>query len=292
MNADPVNLYSLKRDHGGTVYGGGRRWVGPGPGHSRRDASLSVWLTDDGRPLIHSFAGDGFEVCASHLGIAQAEPGRMDRAAHDRQKRAREAEARRRENAALAFCKALWSGGVPVEGSPGAKYLDARAIGWFPADVVFHPNAPRGYTTATTGPALLALARSVTGVPKAVQATFLGQDCRTKISRATFGALLGAAVRLGPVGPDLAVAEGLETAASYAELEGIPAWATLGTANLEAFRPPSCVRRLTIAADGDPAGMKAAHTLAERLRSRCDVTIAAAAAGADWNDLATGKVHV
>src|SRR5665213_1595065 len=170
MTAAAIDLYSLKRDHGGMVYGGGRRWVGPGPGHSRRDASLSVWLTDDGRPLIHSFAGDGFEACAQHLKIEHAAPVRLDRPAYERLKRDREAEATRRENAALAFCDNLWRGGVPVEGSPGARYLDARAIGWFPADVLFHPNAPRGYASTSTSPALIALARSVTGVPKAVQA--------------------------------------------------------------------------------------------------------------------------
>lgn len=292
MTAPAIDLYNLKRDHGGTVYGGGRRWVGPGPGHSRRDASLSVWLTDDGKPLVHSFAGDGFEACVSHLGLVHTAPVKLDRTGYERQKRAREAEAQRREATALAFCDRLWRGGVAVEGSPGARYLDARAIGWFPADLRFHPNAARGYTSTSTSPALIALARSATGAPKAVQATFLTPNCRAKTGRATFGALLGAAVRLGPAGPELAIAEGLETAASYAELEGLPTWATLGTANLEAFNPPSCVRRLIIAADGDVAGLNAAHTLAERLRRRCDVTIASAPAGADWNDVATGVVDV
>ncbi len=292
MNA-PVDLYALKRDHGGMVYDGGRRWVGPGPGHSRRDASLSVWLTDDDRPLVHSFAGDGFAACAEHLGIEHSSPVRLDRTAYERQKRERQADARRRENVALSFCERLWRGAVPVEGTIGARYLESRAIGWFPSDVLFHPATPRGYTTAATGPALLALARSVTGTPKALQATFLTADGRSKTRRITFGALIGAAVRLSPLGgPDLAIGEGLETCASFGELEGWPTWATLGTANLEAFRPPSCVRRLIIAADGDAAGRKAAHTLAEKMRSRCDVTVTAAPAGADWNDVATGNVHV
>jgi hypothetical protein len=291
MTDAAVDLYSLKRDHGGVVYDGGRRWVGPGPGHSRRDTSLSVWLTDEGRPLIHSFASDQFEACASYLGLRQAAPVRLDRAAYARLRREREAERLRRENVALAFCERLWAGAGPVEGSPGERYLEARGIGWFPADVAFHPAAPRGYATSATAPALLAMARSPTGSPRAVQATFLTPDC-AKTGRVTFGALLGAAVRLAPAGLELAVGEGLETSASYAEFESLPTWATLGTANLEAFRPPSCVRHLVIAADGDEAGMKAAHALAERLRSRCDVTIAPAPAGADWNDVATGKAHV
>lgn len=292
MNALPIDLYSLKREHGGTVYDGGWRWVGPGPGHSRRDASLSVRLTDHGTVLIHSFAGDAFEQCAAHLRIEYGSPTWHDRASHGRLKLARAVEAARRENAALAFCEGLWSGGVAVEGSPAARYLDARAIGWFPGDMMFHAAAPRGYTSPATAPALLTMARSATGTPKAIQATFLTPDCRTRTGRMTFGALIGAVVRLAPVGPNLAVAEGMETAASYAELEGVPTWATLGTANLEAFRPPACVRHLTIAADGDATGLKAARTLAERIRSRCDVTIAPAPTGHDWNDVMTGKAHV
>ncbi len=292
MTGPAIDLYALKRDHGGVVYDGGRRWVGPGPGHSRRDASLSVWLTDDGKPLVWSFSSDGLDACKSHLGIEHATPSKLDRTSHDRLNRERQAEATRRENAALAFCERLWGGSEPVEGSAAAGYLDARGIGWFPADVRYHPAAPRGYVSDATGPALLALGRSVTGAARAVQATFLTPDLRAKTGRVTFGALIGAAVRLSPPGPELAIAEGLETAASYAELEGVPTWATLGTSNLEAFRPPASVRRLIIAADGDDAGMKAAHTLAEKLRGRCDVTIAPAPGGGDWNDVATGRVHV
>jgi putative DNA primase/helicase len=90
----------------------------------------------------------------------------------------------------------------------------------------------------------------------------------------------------------LAVGEGLETCASFQELEGVVTWAALGTANLEAFTPPTCVRHLIIAADGDAAGMKAANALATRLRNRCDVTISPAPPGSDWNDVATGKAYV
>ena len=242
--------------------------------------------------MVHSFAGDPFGVCAAHLGIEATAPVRLDRATFDRLKREREAETRRREQEALSFCERLWNGAEAVEGSPGAAYLQARAIGWFPADVRFHPAAPRGYSSSATAPAILGLARSCTGSPKAVQATFLTPDCRSKSSRITFGKLIGSAVRLCPTAETLAVAEGLETAAAYSKLEAVPTWASLGTANLEAFQPPAVVRQLIIAADGDDAGLKAARTLAEQVRSRCEVIIRAAPHGFDWNDVATGRVHV
>jgi phage/plasmid primase-like uncharacterized protein len=97
---------------------------------------------------------------------------------------------------------------------------------------------------------------------------------------------------MAPSGPVLAVAEGLETGASFAEFEGVATWATLGRAGLETFSPPGCVRHLIIAADGDEAGLKSARVLADQMRRRCDVTIMAAPSGADWNDVATGRAHV
>lgn len=287
-----LDLYALRERLGGDVIDGGARWLGPGPGHSPRDRSLSVLISPDGRPLVHSFAGDNFTTCADYLGIKNAAPARVDRVEHDRLKWARHAETARRENAAMAFCERVWSGCQPVEGSPAERYLDARAIDWIPADLGFHARAPRGYATQATAPALVALARSVTGAPKALQVTMLTADGTGKTGRLTFGAILGAAVRLAAADAVLAVGEGLETCASFAKLEGVATWATLGTANLEAFRPPSCVRHLIIAADGDAPGLKAANVLAERLRSRCDVTIMPAPAGADWNDVAMGKANV
>ncbi len=285
-------LEAIKQAHGGRISDGGRRWRGPGNGHSRRDDSLSVYLTDDGRLLVHSFAGDPFADCAAFLGIERGGAKKLDRAAHERLKRQREAEARHRQAEALAFCERVWRGCRPIEGTIAARYLEARAIGWTPGDLAFHPNAPRGYSSHATAPAVVGLVRSVTGAPKAIQSTFLAPDGRSRTGRATFGGLTGGAVRLAPPGPVLAVAEGLETAASFAELEGLATWATLGTANLEAFTPPACVRRLIIAADGDAAGLKSARALAERARRRCDVTISPAPVGADWNDVATGKAHV
>lgn len=69
-----IDLHALRQAHGGMVYDGGRRWIGPGPGHSRRDASLSVMIGDGGRPVIHSFAGDLFQAHAKTLERAGAAP--------------------------------------------------------------------------------------------------------------------------------------------------------------------------------------------------------------------------
>lgn len=283
------DLYAIRQQHGGKVYAGGRRWVGPGPGHSRRDASLSVFVTDEGRALVHSFAGDPFPACAEHLGIEAAEPTKMDRAAWAQAKRQREAEERQRQNAALAFCVNVWGRVQPPEGTAAARYLLGRGVvGPFASDLAFHPAAPTSYAGPNRAPAMVALVRSTQGAPKGLHVTALKPDGSDKAggnARRMFGAVTGASAQLGPAGADLAVAEGIETALSFAHLHGLPTWAALSTAGLRTFDPPATVRRLTIAADGDDAGAEAAEDLARRCARRCDVAIVPAPSGSDWNDV-------
>jgi putative DNA primase/helicase len=84
----------------------------------------------------------------------------------------------------------------------------------------------------------------------------------------------------------LAVAEGIETALSFAQLFGVPSWAALGTANLASFEPPAGLRKLWIAGDPGEAGIEAARRLAQRVRTRMEVMISRPDdAPGDWNDV-------
>ena len=68
--------------------------------------------------------------------------------------------------------------------------------------------------------------------------------------------------------PEMLVAEGIETAASAGVLLGLPAWAALSAGNMAAAMvlPPD-VRTVTIAADPDGPGRKAAQDAAARWRA-------------------------
>lgn len=105
-----------------------------------------------------------------------------------------------------------------------------------------------------------------------------------------YGPVGGGAVRLAPIGLDgvLALAEGVETAAAFWALKGVPTWAALSTAGLQTFVLPAGVRRLLIGADNDDAGagLRAARDLAERARRVCDVEVHPAPEGMDWADVA------
>lgn len=290
-----LDLHQLKRERGGYLYDNSRKWLGPGPGHSRRDRSLSVSIGEDGRVLIYSFSGDRFADCARYLGIATERARPMTQQERNALVRRNQADADRQEADARAFVSRAWLNAEPVEGSPAEAYLFGRGLVLEGCDDVrFHRAAPRSNDgTKPPHPAMVALVRNVAGEATGLHVTYLTKDGRKAFgpaSRLMFGKCSGGAVRLAPIGADgaLAVAEGIETAAAFMALRGIPSWAALSTSGLRAFYVPGGVRRLILAADSDDegAGLAAARSLAGRVQSRCDAEIHAAPEGRDWANVA------
>jgi putative DNA primase/helicase len=70
----------------------------------------------------------------------------------------------------------------------------------------------------------------------------------------SLGPTKGAAVRLAPLGPVLALAEGIETALT-AIVAGVPAWAALSVGGIERFVLPREVVEIIIIADHDRSGI-------------------------------------
>lgn len=284
-----VDLYAIQARVGGQVRRNGRSWQGPGPGHSRGDASLKVDLTDEDRALICSFAGDPFGECLRHLGIDTGRAESTDRATFERLQQERLRAERLRVAQVGAFCEGVVARCDPPEGTLVERYLSRHRGVTLGADLYFNPRTPFAYDGGRRGPAMVAIARGAGGVPKGLHITHLGPD-GAKLRRTCFGSLTGAAVRLQPAQRELAVAEGIETALSFAELYAVPTWAALSASGLAAFVAPPGIRRLVIAADADDrgAGLVAAQQLAERMRGRCDVEIHSAPQGQDWNDVLQG----
>ena len=115
-----ASLAEIARALGGEV--AGAQVVAPGPGHGKRDRSLSVKLSassPDGF-LCHSFSGDHWRTCRDHvaglLGLAsdswKREPG------PPRERTPREPEP---DNRAVAL--GLWRRRKPVEGTLAETYL-------------------------------------------------------------------------------------------------------------------------------------------------------------------------
>ena len=97
----------------------------------------------------------------------------------------------------------------------------------------------------------------------------------------------GAAVRLGPVGDTLGVAEGIESALSVTRLFGLTCWATGSTGLLQKWRPPDGVKKVVISLDNDRnfAGFAAGYTLAHRICDSVEVEVQFPPLGMDYNDL-------
>lgn len=292
------DLRDIVKDLGGDLYAGGSRAVIPGPGHSKKDRSLSLRQTPDGRVVFHSLANDSVRDCFQYLGIEPGQAQAADKAEWAAMRRAREEERRRQLAADQALCASIWAGTVPFAGSLAEAYLWSRHLVLEDCgDIRFHPAAPRAKPRApgderplpAPHPAMVAVVRDRVGASLGLHLTYLALDGTGKAfgdrSRLMFGPMRGGAVHLTPAAPELALGEGLETCLSYRARTGLPIWAGLTTSQYASFELPRGVRRLVIAADGDKGGISAATALAERVHRLCDVEIDPAPEGQDWADV-------
>ena len=193
----------------------------------------------------------------------------------------------------------LWASRRPITPDiPAGRYLTIRGCAMPPPDghlawhpEVYHPAEERPF------PALLALVtHTVTGAPMTVHRTFLAPDGggKARVAKPRLlvkgGDKAGGVVRLWPdeaVTTGLCVAEGLETALTAARGFGL-AWACLDAGNLAILPVLPGVEALTIVADHDEAGTRAAEACGRRwVQAGCEVRMwKAAARDADLNDYA------
>ena len=187
----------------------------------------------------------------------------------------------------------LWDSTRPIAGTVAAAYLAARGVGHVAGarSLRFHPRIPHPHVPGRF-PALVAGVQDTAGRFMGIQRIYLRADGPRKAAldpvRASLGSLAGGAVRLVPVPDDaVLVGEGIESTAAAVRVLDWPggAWATLGTSGLRAIVLPAAMRRVVVAADRDPGGLRAAVALADRLESEGRrVTIEAPPFGdfADW----------
>ncbi len=109
--------------------------------------------------------------------------------------------------------------------------------------------------------------------------------------RKTLGPFNGGALRLGPAGAALGIAEGLETGLSAMRLHEVPVWCACG-ARLGAIDLPPEVETVHVFADNGTPGKDAAERAAERYTHEgrsVDIRYQPPAFG-DWNDVIRAQV--
>jgi hypothetical protein len=262
-----VTPYDLVKALGGTMNG---KWLNiPGPGHSPADRSLGICF-DPNAPdgfVVKSLAGDDEKHCRQYVkSLLKTLSGGTVIASPAFPFNGGTAVVKRIEAAAH-----LWSQTVEAASTPAETYLASRrcVTGDWDAVIRFHPDCPFSYLRA---PAMMALVQNVlTGEPQGVHRTALSGDGKNKrtmpvglTAKMMLGVARGGAVILGQAEPHLGIAEGIETALSAEKLFGIPVWALLSASGIASFPVIPGVTRLTIFADHDEAGLKAAAVCARR----------------------------
>ena len=260
-----VTLQEIARALGGEVHG--NQVLAPGPGHSRKDRSLSVRLSDttpDGF-IVHSHAGDDWRACRDHVADALNLPRNRWRDQREpdleqverRQQARRQADAREQAETARLQRRAgaMWSAAVDPRGSVVATYLRSRGLE-LTDDVAgavlrYHPACPWGDGVA---PAMVAAIRNyTTGRITGIHRTALTAE-GAKIGRKVFGTAAGGAIMLDPaetVSAELTAGEGIETCLSARQLGLRPVWSLISTSNISVLLPIPGVQRLTLLAEND-----------------------------------------
>lgn len=184
-----------------------------------------------------------------------------------------------------------------ADGDPVSKWLRRRGlsqIAW--PSIRFLPDA--AYThddkSKTYHPAMVAKFVAPDGIGYSLHTTFLTEEgdkaAVEKVRRVAAGKIPpGGAVRLASSAETMGIAEGLETAMSAAEIDGVPVWSALNAGNLIKWRPPETARHILIYGDNDASatGQHAAWSLAYRLKGEgyaVEVRIPEFE-GDDWNDV-------
>lgn len=172
--------------------------------------------------------------------------------------------------AKLAQVQKQYDKAVPVYGMPAAAYLHGRGLrptdAWDRLRVLMLPYRGQGRHPVLIAP-IEALDGSLVGLHR-TYLTSVGAKLDVPEPRLTFGYPRGAAIRLGKVTADqLIICEGLEDGLTvYQELtKPIPVWVAGGASFLHRMAIPDQVRCLTIAADNDAAGERAARRAADKL---------------------------
>lgn len=194
----------------------------------------------------------------------------------------------------------LWKASSKLTGSdPVSKYLHTRKILLTPDNVRFCPKCYES-DTKKEYPAMVARVQNADGKPVCLHRTYLNGTGKAELKSpkklmTPTEPLPGAAIRLFQPGGQfesdvIGVAEGIETAISAAQLNGIATWSCLSTSILAGFVPPEKIKRVVIFGDADTnySGQKAAYILANKLYLAgllVEVMIPPEI-GTDWNDLA------
>jgi len=249
VNVMALSLRMVARALSGEV--SGRRVLAPGPGHSKRDRSLSIAFdrtAPDGF-WVHSFAGDNWQTCRDHvksaLGITIQWTNPLK---HHHPKAPTKATEPIAPNTQPAL--KIWQDARTIAGSSAEAYLTGRGLSLPPEAhyaLRYHPNCP---FKGQISPAMIAAMVDIhTNEFHGVHCTRLNPK-----DKAMLGPAKGAVVKLSPdedVTIGLFLCEGIETGLALISIGFRPLWACLSANGLSQFPVLPGIESLTVFADND-----------------------------------------
>ena len=237
------------------------------PAHNDSTPSLRLSDGDDGRLLWYCYAGCSQEAVEHALRERRLWPfvGRRYAGPVANGEEVGQRTDQARTEAAMAIWRKSWI----AAGSLVETYLRSRSINLPPPPSLRFVFRLGHYPSQTRWPAMLALVtRGIDGMPVAIHRTYLSCDGEGKApvgpQRMMLGPCRGGVVRLGTPTDELLVGEGIETCLTGMEATDIPAWAALSTTGMETLELPASITNVTILADADPPGERAADRTARR----------------------------
>jgi phage/plasmid primase-like uncharacterized protein len=241
--------------------GGG--WVALCPAHDDHTASLSIGRSEQGKVLIHCFAGCTYESVIDALG---GQP--WSNPPRNPERKTNLAQGRRDNS---EWARQIWRESREAPGTIVQDYTFGRGFTDSPPQCLrFHPGLR--HPSGVSLPAMVAAIDDLGGEIVGIHRTFLKRDGTGKAAvepnKMALGKLGGGAVRLTAGAPELILSEGIETGLSILQATGRHVWAALGTSNLGRVELPDFVRRIIIGADQDDSGIKAATVAANTYRAR------------------------
>jgi hypothetical protein len=197
-------------------------------------------------------------------------------------------------SATLDLARRLWREAVPAAGTLVETYFAHRGLHLEPGmPLRFHAHAWRNRAKGPPGPAMVALmTHPERNEPTGVHVTYLRPDGRGKADGPAAKVMLGhrGIIRLSPdeeATLGLGLAEGIETSVAVMQrLNWRPVWAATCAGAIATFPMLPGIEGLTVFADADAAGMRAAEACARRWsEAGREATIWAPERG-DWRDTA------
>lgn len=258
----------------------GRHWMAKCPVHDDRTPSLSLSDSEQGLLLVNCFAGCEARDIITALqsrGLWDAQPSQASHLQHNSRTTTSEG------------ATSIWHKAHSAQGTTAETYLRKRGISLpVPSAIRFSPALT--HRTGAKCPAMVALiTNAVTNEPMAVHRTYLdrsGIKADIEPNKMMLGRTAGGVVRLSDTETDLLVGEGIETVLSAMQATGRPGWAALSTSGLKSLTLPYRIREITVLADGDAPGQRAARAAAQAWSSQgVQVRIAYAPERNDFNDL-------